>query len=46
MLEGLESRQLGTLDAETELIGRIAIGPGAQISRSLIVGPVIMWNAT
>jgi glucose-1-phosphate thymidylyltransferase len=42
VLEGLEARQLGTLDAETELIGRVMIERGAQISRSRIVGPVII----
>jgi glucose-1-phosphate thymidylyltransferase len=42
VLEGLEARQLGTLDAETELIGRVMIERGARITRSRIVGPVII----
>ena len=46
VLEGLEARQLGTLDPETELIGRVAIEPGAHISRSRIVGPVIIGEGT
>jgi len=46
VLEGLEARQLGTLDAETELIGRVMIERGAQISRSRIVGPVIIGAGT
>ena len=46
VLEGLEACQLGTLDAETELIGRVAIEPGAQISRSRIVGPAIIGEGT
>jgi glucose-1-phosphate thymidylyltransferase len=42
VLEGLEACQLGTLDAETELIGRVMIERGARITRSRIVGPVII----
>jgi glucose-1-phosphate thymidylyltransferase len=42
VLEGLEPACAGEVDAETELIGRVAIGSGAQISGCRIVGPVVI----
>jgi glucose-1-phosphate thymidylyltransferase len=46
VLEGLATRMNGTVDEETELIGRVDIGAGAAISRSRIVGPVIIGERT
>ena len=42
VLEGLQMRQLGTVDDTSELIGRVAIEPGARVSGSRIVGPVVI----
>jgi glucose-1-phosphate thymidylyltransferase len=42
VLEGLEMRQLGAVDAASELIGRVAIEPGARVSGSRIVGPAVI----
>jgi glucose-1-phosphate thymidylyltransferase len=42
VLEGLESRCEGTVDGTTEVIGRVVIEKGAQVSASRIVGPVII----
>ncbi len=42
VLEGLQMRQLGTVDDTSELIGRVAVEPGARVSGSRIVGPVII----
>ena len=46
VLEGLEPACAGEVDAETELIGRVAIGNGAQISGCRIVGPVVIGAGT
>ena len=46
VLEGLEPACAGEVDAETELIGRVAIGSGAQISGCRIVGPVVIGAGT
>jgi glucose-1-phosphate thymidylyltransferase len=46
VLEGVEASQSGTVDAETELIGRVLIEPGARVSRSRIVGPAIIGRGT
>jgi glucose-1-phosphate thymidylyltransferase len=46
VLEGLEPACSGEVDAETELIGRVAIGGGAQISGCRIVGPVVIGAGT
>jgi glucose-1-phosphate thymidylyltransferase len=46
VLEGLTGRQEGAVDADTELIGRVAIGAGATVSRSRIVGPAIVGAGT
>jgi glucose-1-phosphate thymidylyltransferase len=42
VLEGVESACHGTVDEQSELIGRVVIGAGAQVSGSRIVGPVII----
>jgi glucose-1-phosphate thymidylyltransferase len=42
VLEGLAGKQEGAVDAGSELIGRVNIGPGARISHSRIVGPAIV----
>jgi glucose-1-phosphate thymidylyltransferase len=44
VLEGLESACHGTVDQATELIGRVAIGEGAEVRGSRIVGPAIIGN--
>jgi glucose-1-phosphate thymidylyltransferase len=46
VLESLETRQDGTVDPDTEIIGRVAIGAGARISRSRIVGPAVVGAGT
>jgi glucose-1-phosphate thymidylyltransferase len=46
VLEGLEPACAGEVDAETELIGRVEIGSGAQISGCRIVGPVVIGAGT
>ena len=42
VLEGIESRVDGTVDAGSELIGRVVIEAGAEVTGSRIVGPVIV----
>jgi glucose-1-phosphate thymidylyltransferase len=42
VLEDLEPACHGVVDAATELIGRVAIGSGAEVTGSRIVGPVII----
>jgi len=42
VLESLEPRCDGTVDAGSELIGRVAVDAGAEVSGSRIVGPVII----
>ncbi len=46
VLEGLESACAGEVDAASELIGRVAIGSGAQVSGCRIVGPVVIGAGT
>ena len=46
VLESAEAVQHGTVDDATELIGRVVIERGAQVSRSRIVGPVIIGAGT
>jgi glucose-1-phosphate thymidylyltransferase len=46
VLEGLEPACAGEVDADTELIGRVTIGSGAQISGCRIVGPVVIGTGT
>jgi glucose-1-phosphate thymidylyltransferase len=42
VLETVEPRVLGTVDADCEIIGRVVVEPGAQVSGSRIVGPAII----
>jgi glucose-1-phosphate thymidylyltransferase len=42
VLEGLAPRCDGTVDAASELIGRVAVEAGAQVTGSRIVGPVVI----
>jgi glucose-1-phosphate thymidylyltransferase len=46
VLEGVEPAQHGTVDAATELIGRVVIERGAEITGSRIVGPAIIGAGT
>ena len=46
VLEGIEPRILGSVDDVSELIGRVVIEPGAEVSESRIVGPVIIGART
>jgi glucose-1-phosphate thymidylyltransferase len=46
VLEMAEPRQNGTVDAGSEIIGRVVIERGAQVSGSRIVGPVIIGART
>ncbi|MTE21833.1 glucose-1-phosphate thymidylyltransferase [Streptomyces sp. TRM43335] len=39
VLETAETRVEGTVDAESELVGPVVVGPGARIVRSRIMGP-------
>lgn len=42
LLEGLEPRIEGFVDAESEIIGRVRIDAGAEVRGSRIVGPVVI----
>jgi glucose-1-phosphate thymidylyltransferase len=42
VLETIEPRVDGIVDSGCEIIGRVAVEPGAQVSASRIVGPVII----
>ncbi len=46
VLEGLEPARHGTVDAATELIGRVVLEDGAAVSGSRIVGPAIIGPRT
>jgi glucose-1-phosphate thymidylyltransferase len=46
VLETAEPRRDGTVDAACEIIGRVVIESGAQVSGSRIVGPVIIGAGT
>ncbi|HEY2575716.1 MAG TPA: glucose-1-phosphate thymidylyltransferase [Streptosporangiaceae bacterium] len=46
VLETLEPKQLGDVDEVSELIGRVAIEEGAQITGSRIVGPAVIGART
>jgi glucose-1-phosphate thymidylyltransferase len=46
VLEAADPRQHGTVDAGSEIIGRVVIEPDAQVSGSRIVGPVIIGART
>ena len=42
VLEGLEPVVEGEVDAASELIGRVSVGPGARVVGSRIVGPAVL----
>ncbi|MFE8949741.1 glucose-1-phosphate thymidylyltransferase [Streptomyces sp. NPDC007856] len=46
VLETLERRIDGTVDDESEIIGRVRIEPGAKVTGSRIVGPVVVGANT
>jgi glucose-1-phosphate thymidylyltransferase len=46
VLEGMDPGQSGIVDAASELIGRVFIESGAEVSGSRIVGPVIIGAGT
>jgi glucose-1-phosphate thymidylyltransferase len=46
VLETLERRIDGTVDDESEIIGRVRIEPGAKVTGSRIVGPVVVGTNT
>lgn len=46
VLEGLEGRIDGTVDDDSEIIGRVRIDPGAKVTGSRIVGPVVVGANT
>ena len=46
VLESVEPQQLGTVDDDCEIIGRVVVEPGAQVSASRIVGPAIIGTGT
>ncbi|RBM16631.1 glucose-1-phosphate thymidylyltransferase [Streptomyces sp. PT12] len=46
VLETVEPCMRGTVDAETEIIGRVRIEPGAVVSQSRIVGPAVIGAGT
>ena len=45
-LEGVDTAQHGEVDAATELIGRVVIERGAEVTDSRIVGPAIIGAGT
>ncbi|QES48808.1 glucose-1-phosphate thymidylyltransferase [Streptomyces venezuelae] len=42
VLEGIEPAVAGSVDAASEIVGRVRIAPGARIIRSRIVGPAVI----
>jgi glucose-1-phosphate thymidylyltransferase len=46
VLEGVEPACDGVTDAATELIGRVVVGSGAEVTGSRIVGPVVIGAGT
>lgn len=46
VLESLEPATDGIVDAASELIGRVVVGPGAKVTASRVVGPVIIGAGT
>jgi glucose-1-phosphate thymidylyltransferase len=46
VLETVEPEQSGTVDAASELIGRVLVSAGAEVTASRIVGPVVIGAGT
>jgi glucose-1-phosphate thymidylyltransferase len=46
MLSHLEPRVEGEVDAQSRLVGRVAVEPGAKVSRSVVRGPAIIGENT
>lgn len=46
VLENLSGGVLGTVEADTEIVGRVFVSAGAHISGSRIVGPAIIGHGT
>ncbi|WP_438486711.1 glucose-1-phosphate thymidylyltransferase [Streptomyces sp. S186] len=46
VLEGLEARNDGTVDAGSELIGRVRVEAGARVCGSRVVGPAVIGAGT
>ncbi|SCK39884.1 glucose-1-phosphate thymidylyltransferase [Streptomyces sp. WMMB 714] len=46
VLEGMDSCVSGTVDAGSELVGRVRVEAGAEIVRSRIVGPAVIGAGT
>jgi glucose-1-phosphate thymidylyltransferase len=46
VLEGIQPRLAGAVDPESELIGRVVIEAGAQVTGSRIIGPAIIGADT
>jgi glucose-1-phosphate thymidylyltransferase len=46
VLETLEPRCEGIVDADSELIGRVVVEPGARVAGSRIVGPALVESGT
>ncbi|WP_019629266.1 glucose-1-phosphate thymidylyltransferase [Actinomadura atramentaria] len=46
VLEGVEPRVRGEVDAASELIGRVVVEGGASVARSRIVGPAVIGAGT
>jgi glucose-1-phosphate thymidylyltransferase len=46
VLEGIDSRVDGMVDAASELIGRVVIEAGAEVTASRVVGPVIVGTGS
>ena len=46
VLEGMQPRLAGVVDPESELIGRVVVEAGAQVTRSRIIGPAIIGADT
>lgn len=46
VLEGVERRVEGAVDAESRLVGRVVVEPGARIVRSTVRGPAVIGRDT
>ncbi|RAJ58993.1 glucose-1-phosphate thymidylyltransferase [Streptomyces sp. Amel2xB2] len=46
VLEGVDGRVEGAVDADSELVGRVRVEEGAEIVRSRIVGPAVIGAGT